>query len=360
MKILLIGNGFLSMAHQELYLAAGLKKLGNEVIVIHDPECSDFNKGYIPPPLTEKDIISKKPGDPDIVKGLTGIDVCLGLDQSVAPLTKAYESEYHCPASCIMLDFPRHVIDEGSPQDYDPEYSANYYMALNYANELSGGMIFTSKTMALRAASNLSKPPYYFYYPLCTTNAINNEKFEVTVPYVATTHKFFHYNGVEYLVKALHEIMVDYCAAYAGGFIEHQLATFAKRMLAEKFHSFPKISESVKWSLVKGAKVLCYNNICGWSGGMSVIEALHIGTPVICSDFPLYRELFEDSVVYTKPKDIDDLQDKLLMVLNKDIDLETLKRRGKERVNAYFTVDQASKALVQILENIKNENSMRS
>jgi glycosyltransferase involved in cell wall biosynthesis len=360
MKVLLIGNGFLSMAHQELHIAAGLKQAGNEVVILHDPQCSEFNKGYIPPPLLSKEIIIKKPGDFEVEKGIKGVDCCLGLDQSVSALTRAYESEYHCPASCIMLDYPRHMIDEGSPQDYDPEYSANYYTAINYANEMSGGIIFTSKTMALRAANNLRKPPYYFYYPLCTTNAIDGKKFDIDVPYIASTHKFFSYNGTEYLIKALSEMMVDYCAAFAGGFIEPQVIAFAQRMLADKFHPYPKLAEANKWRLLKSAKVLCYPNLCGWSGGMAVLEALYMGTPVVCSDFPLYKEFFGDSVVYTAPKNIDDLQEKLLLVLNKEIDLETLKARGKERVQLMFTPEQAGKALTQILEHVCNESSVHS
>ena len=53
MKILCLAHGTLSVAHQELVIAAALKSAGHEVQITHDVNFGLFNKGFIPEPLTE-------------------------------------------------------------------------------------------------------------------------------------------------------------------------------------------------------------------------------------------------------------------------------------------------------------------
>jgi len=52
----------------------------------------------------------------------------------------------------------------------------------------------------------------------------------------------------------------------------------------------------------------------GW--GLSPIEAIACGTPVILNDMPVFREVYGDAAIYHNPDDVNDLRQKLTMVLS--------------------------------------------
>jgi glycosyltransferase involved in cell wall biosynthesis len=49
--------------------------------------------------------------------------------------------------------------------------------------------------------------------------------------------------------------------------------------------------------------------------GIALVEAASLGIPIICSDIPTFREMFDDNeVTFFKLDDIDDLNNKILML----------------------------------------------
>jgi len=50
--------------------------------------------------------------------------------------------------------------------------------------------------------------------------------------------------------------------------------------------------------------------------GLPGLEAMVLGCPVICSNIPTFKEIYGKSAYYFNPRDIDDIKDKILHVLN--------------------------------------------
>ena len=132
----MVANGTLSVAHQELVIGAALKRAGHTVQIIHDLDFGFFNRNYLPPPLEEGDIVKQAHGDFSSIKTRVNPDIIFGLDQSVSSYVLAIKKHVPRPALCMFLDFPKHVIDNGSPADFNPDYSSRYYQWLGHAMQL--------------------------------------------------------------------------------------------------------------------------------------------------------------------------------------------------------------------------------
>ena len=78
------------------------------------------------------------------------------------------------------------------------------------------------------------------------------------------------------------------------------------------------VSDDDKWSYLKRAKLLVSPS--SFEGfGMPPLEALACGCMVLCSDIPIFREVYGSDVSYFKLHDVKDLRSKIsyLLALNK-------------------------------------------
>jgi len=351
MNIFCIGNGTLSVAHQELVIAAALKEAGHEVRITHDLRWGFFNLGMIPEPLEEKDIVKQNHGDynpvmPDFGGGK--VDVVFGMDQSVSPFVDTMKKQLGCPGINMFLDFPKHVVDEGSAPDFNPEYSKRFYQWLGIANEAEG-LIFNNTVAVDYAKRFLSRDIELVWYPLCNLSLINKTKAQPSDPYVASCHRFISYKGTEYLIKALYGIPIDYKAISVSGNLLHQVKAFGEDMLEERFHHIVKAPEKEKLALIANAEVLVYPQITDWVGGLSPLEAMALRTPAICFDYPVLRELYADCAIYAEKEDVDSLQERILQVLNGEFD-ESIIDRAFGRVAKYFTPNKMAEDLTKVFE----------
>lgn len=65
--------------------------------------------------------------------------------------------------------------------------------------------------------------------------------------------------------------------------------------------------------LIKATVLVSPSIFEGW--GLSPIEAIACGTPVILNDMPVFREVYGDAAIYHKQDDVEDLRQKIEMVL---------------------------------------------
>lgn len=69
--------------------------------------------------------------------------------------------------------------------------------------------------------------------------------------------------------------------------------------------------------------------------GIPPLEAQFFGCPVLLSDIPVFRELFSSSVLYFNPHSVDDLKEKLRMLVNGIEIRRTLAASGLENAKRY-------------------------
>lgn len=348
MKILLVGNGTLSVAHQEISIAAALKEVGHEVRLTHDLEWGFFNKRIVPP-LEPGDIIKLRHGEYKPINCDFGTpDIIFGLDQSTTPFVGMLGKHLGARTGVMFLDFPKHVVDEGSAADYNPEYSHRYY---NWLSEAAGFQyfVFNNKVAANHAAGVLNRKITLIWYPLCNLDIIKQIKPTAKNPYVVSCHRFVNYKGTDYLIKALYGIPIPYRAISVSGNIELQIRGYAEDMLGAYFDYIPKATEEEKLQIISEAAVLVYPQVTNWVGGLSPLEAMALRVPVVCFDYPVLRELYGDCAIYAEQRDVDSLQDRILKVLNGEFDTSIIDKAEK-RIWSAFTPKQMAIHLTRMFD----------
>ena len=144
------------------------------------------------------------------------------------------------------------------------------------------------------------------------------------------------------------------------GFTDLRLvvAGASKSIFASRAGLSPAIKESVtvleyvdeqeKWSYLKGAELLIMLSFLE-GFGLPVLEALKVGTPVLASDIPVFRELFEDSVVYVDPHSPQEAARAIRVLATDPRRREQLVRRGRE-VSRKFSWTTTALQYVRIIE----------
>ena len=100
--------------------------------------------------------------------------------------------------------------------------------------------------------------------------------------------------------------------------------------------------------LVRGARFLVLPSI--YEGfGLPALEAMTLGTPVICSDIPPLREICADAAEYFDPHSIDAIAATVSRTLSNPVRLDEMRRRGRELANA-FSWEKTARATLRVYE----------
>ena len=97
-------------------------------------------------------------------------------------------------------------------------------------------------------------------------------------------------------------------------------------------------------ALYKGAELLVMPSF--YEGfGLPIIEALYFGCPVICSDIPVFKELFADFVVYCNPNSVLDIEERLKSTLSMPA-----KQQNIDQLISKYSYANGAKTIQTILE----------
>lgn len=84
--------------------------------------------------------------------------------------------------------------------------------------------------------------------------------------------------------------------------------------------------------------------------GLPLLEAMHLGTPVLCSDIPVFREVAQDAARYFDPDDPAGIADAILAFVDGGEEgRDRMIARGRDRAEAY-SWDSSARRLVRTLE----------
>lgn len=79
--------------------------------------------------------------------------------------------------------------------------------------------------------------------------------------------------------------------------------------------------------------------------GLPGLEAMAAGAPVVCSDIPIFHEIYGDAALYFDPKNPQDISGKLQTIITDKKVAKSLVEKGKLQVKKYSWKEMAKKTL---------------
>lgn len=169
--------------------------------------------------------------------------------------------------------------------------------------------------------------------------------------------------GVDFLIKTIPMVknrLMDIQLFIGGdGKLKSYLEKFIKKNnLGNNVHLLGTIDDSVlnDW-YSKVSAVIIPSVFEGF--GLTAIEAMACGTPVIATDGDALRDLIEDGVngLLVQYNDVESLTDKILYLLKNKAEQSKLSLNGKKKVQTVYNWSNISQDILRIYENVLGKSN---
>ena len=107
------------------------------------------------------------------------------------------------------------------------------------------------------------------------------------------------------------------------------------------------------YELYSSASLYIFPSLCE-TFGMTTLEAMSCGVPVICSNASAIPEVNGDAAIYFDPLDTNDIADKISYTISNQDLCSTLINKGYERVR-YFSWEKTAKKTISIFEELSSK-----
>ena len=342
MRILIFGNGTLSVGHQEIKLCIEIVKQGHTVYLVINEKPKLFDVGVIEEFPKDLHLINVSAQEVTIP---SDIDACLGMDQSVVLDVHNFKKKFpHIFCACIFLDYPRHVISDQMSVSYNFEYKKRYFYWLDIAKNLDKIIFLNKFTVDLVKKEHNINSSFVLYPCTAPTNIIKQEQ-----DYVISCHRLIKCKGTDILISALSRTNYIWKHIYVSGEEEETIKNQAKSSMLNKYSLHKRCGEKEKMIIMANAKVLVSSVNVPYVPCLSVIEAFAVKTPCIVPDFDVSYEMYGDNVLYFKNRNTRDLREKIVMLMeNKDL-RKDIAKKGHNRYLECYMPNKAAQKLIYIL-----------
>ncbi len=162
------------------------------------------------------------------------------------------------------------------------------------------------------------------------------------------------YKNVEGLFRALSELEDDVHLLKVGSLFDRDQARKLVRYgLSHRVHVIENASRLDMPVLYHVGTLLLFPSIHE-GFGLPVLEAMACGTPVICSDIPVLREVASDAALFYHPRDHQGMAEGVRRLIADNTLRGGLVQRGLERASA-FGWDRCARAVYRIYRKIHDE-----
>ncbi len=174
-------------------------------------------------------------------------------------------------------------------------------------------------------------------------------------PYLLTVGAIEQRKNLETIFKALSIINDDIELAVVGSIRDQEYSAFLKEQLQElglekRVHFIGFIDEEELISLYKHAAIfISASRDEGFN--IPVLEAMACGTPTVCSNIDVHKELFCDAAVFYEVESAQDLSDKMNSILDESLSVKAITEQGLEKIKQY-TWEQTATNVAAALRSI--------
>lgn len=224
----------------------------------------------------------------------------------------AAKEKYRKPLVCWVWDIPsawrEWTRDQAEIQAnaHRDQYIKKVIMNLKKCDKIISASQFTQRL--LKEKYGIESDQIYFYID---TERIDSIRAGRMNGHIIQISRFALNKRFDVSIKAVRGLGRKFICAGTGN--HSKLKQLAKELNVDIEICCNKNTEIII-GLLKGAEILVSPSLHeGW--GMTPIEALHCGVPVVLSDLPVFKEIYGDKVPYHRRDDPDDMREKLLTLL---------------------------------------------
>lgn len=200
----------------------------------------------------------------------------------------------------------------------------------------------SSKQQAAILKKYKLKQPYVIY----VGNAYPHKNLERLIQSI----KYF--NDMNHYSERLNLVMVSTRSVFS-----ERLMRFMRQNKAEKFVKFLGfVPDKELVVLYKNAKAFLFPSLSE-GFGLPGLEAMASGTVAICSDIPVFHEIYADSAIYFDPYDVRDIVEKVDQVVHfDDLNHRTIITKGQKQAKQFSWQKMAKETLEvyrEVFESLK-------
>lgn len=183
-----------------------------------------------------------------------------------------------------------------------------------------------------------------------------SEKFGITKPYFVTVGRVERKKNVAQLVKAFYQVlsaghdMQLVIAGKSGHGYEEIKAIIDHYNIADRVVVTGYVTEEEKRYLMHYAKAFVFVPIAE-GFGIPILEAFAAGLPVVASDIPVFRELYEGGVFFAKPRDTEMIAQQMMLVIDRPERNREMQLRRRE-IMQMFTWDQCTRGTYDLFKEV--------
>ena len=234
---------------------------------------------------------------------------------SASQLDKAMaaKQKYGKPLICWVWDLPYcwmkwcRTDNEIRRQAWRDAYIRKIVSNLRKCDKVISGSKYTQSVLKERYA--IESEQIYFYID---TKGIDAVPAKGKNSYIIQISRFALHKRFDMSIRVASSL--DRKLVCVGTWNYNGLKKLAKSLRADVDFYHNENNKKVM-GLLKGAEVLISPSLHeGW--GMTPIEAIYCGIPILLSDLEVFREVYGDNVIYHKKDDFKDMRTKLLQILS--------------------------------------------
>lgn len=274
------------------------------------------------------------------------------------PAIKALKlgKKYSIPVVNFHFETPNWLAEELGNEWVD-QYKGKYknlWEKTKLAYQQSDILLSNSKLSKKKCEAWIKKKVNNYVYPGVEEIALTeNLKEENQIIYIGRLIKS---KNVDLIIKALSKIKNHHSLVIIGdGHEKINLESLSKKLkVSVEFKG--TVSDKDKWNEIKKSMFMVFST--SFEGfGMPPMEALACEKPCICSDIPILREIYKNSVEYFKEKNVRDLIKKINFLINNPAYRKRRSKEGRKFVLSRYSWEKSARKIEKILNNYKNEKS---
>jgi len=192
-------------------------------------------------------------------------------------------------------------------------------------------------------------------------NYVKNSHDKKQLLFVGGLDKAHYFKGLDILFKALSEVKINFLLTVIGdGDLKKYYKELAKQLRIKKRINFiDEVNENELINQYKKSDLFILPSINNHEAfGIVLIEAMAQGTPVIASNLPGVRSVFENNIqgFLVSPNNVNELKNKIELVFKDTRKYKKMCEKSKLLVLEKYTWDSIGKRINKLVNEIYNEN----